>query len=133
MYYPPLPPITMAIKRLPRMKERQLSEAQKLIHNCCCNYDQGNCLLLDGWESQKCVQCQTYSLCCTWFRDAVLPNDPYLRAEILRIHTDKSCTLCGKPIFSKSNRAKYCPVCARKERRRKEAERLHKHYLKSRI
>ena len=40
-----------------------------------CNYDCGNCLLLDNGEECVCPQSITYSLICKWFRAAVLPLD----------------------------------------------------------
>ena len=39
----------------------------------CCNYDEGNCLLLDDGEPCVCVQSISLSLMCRWFRVAVLP------------------------------------------------------------
>ena len=39
----------------------------------CCNYDQGNCTLLEDGEPCVCVQGISYSVLCKWFRNAVLP------------------------------------------------------------
>ena len=41
----------------------------------CCNYDNGNCILLNNGEPCVCVQSISYSLICRWFRIAVLPLD----------------------------------------------------------
>ena len=117
---------------LPRMNYPQYRKARKLVRECC-NYCDGNCLLLDDGEECVCVQSISYSLLCKWFRLAVLPTDPELEAEVLKYRVEKECCICGKAIYSSSNRAKYCPDCSRKVRRRKEAERLHQHYPKSRI
>ena len=40
--------------KLPRMDYRQHRRARRLVHECC-NYDGGNCLLLDGTGSLACV------------------------------------------------------------------------------
>ena len=40
---------------LPRMDYRQHRRARRLVHECC-NYDGGNCLLLDDGEPCVCVQ-----------------------------------------------------------------------------
>ena len=119
--------------KLPHMNDKLLRRCKALIRERCCNYDHGCCLALDDGESCPCVQSISNSLLCKWFRLAVLPTDPELEAEVLIYQAEKECCICGKTIYSSSNRAKYCPDCSRKERRRKEAERLHKHYLKSRI
>lgn len=63
-----------------------------------------------------------------WFRNAVLPADCELYAEVMRNRPEKSCLVCGKPIFSTSNRAKYCPFCAKRERRKQDAKRKREHY-----
>ena len=41
--------------KLPRMDYRQHRRARRLV-NECCNYDAGNCLLLDDGEPCVCVQ-----------------------------------------------------------------------------
>ena len=41
--------------KLPRMDYRQHRRARRLVHECC-NYDGGNCLLLDDGEPCVCVQ-----------------------------------------------------------------------------
>ena len=45
---------------LPRMDYRQHRRARRLVHECC-NYDAGNCLLLDDGEPCVCVQSISYS------------------------------------------------------------------------
>ena len=66
---------------LPRMDYRQHRRARRLVHECC-NYDEGNCLLLDDGESCVCVQSISLSLMCRWFRVAVLPLDGELAAAL---------------------------------------------------
>lgn len=68
--------------KLPRMDYRQHRRARRLVHECC-NYDEGNCLLLDDGEPCVCVQSISFSLMCRWFRVAVLPLDEELAAALL--------------------------------------------------
>ena len=67
---------------LPHMDYRQHRRARRLVHECC-NYDEGNCLLLDDGEPCVCVQSISLSLMCRWFRVAVLPLDGELAAALL--------------------------------------------------
>ena len=64
-----------------RMDYRQHQAARRLVHECC-NYDEGNCLLLDDGEPCVCVQSISYSLMCRWFRVAVLPLDGELASWV---------------------------------------------------
>lgn len=105
---------------LPRMTEGQHRRARTLIRRNCANFDGGNCLPLDVCP---CPQMISYTLICKYFRAAVLPADPALCAEIMAERPPKSCRICGAPIFSLSNAAKYCPNCAVRERRRRDRER----------
>lgn len=50
---------------IPRMDYRQYRAARRLVHECC-NYDSGNCLLLEDSEPCVCVQSISYSLLCRW-------------------------------------------------------------------
>ena len=113
--------------KIPRMDYQQYRAACRLVHECC-NYDGGNCLLLEDIEPCVCVQSISYSLYCRWFRLAVLPLDKGLEAALLYRAERKRCTECGGCFLPKSNRGKYCPECAAKVRRRKEAERQRKRY-----
>lgn len=87
---------------LPQMTGRQRYRANALIKKLCANYDDGNCLLLDEGEGCVCVQSISYSLLCRYFRNAVLPADPALEAEILGTHPDR-CVSCGAPIIKRGN------------------------------
>lgn len=118
-----LPPIERgADGSLPRMTPAQRKRANALIRKACCNCDNGNCLLLDDGEPCVCPQTISYSVCCKWFRWAVLPGDPALEAEIFQGEAVKHCAECGQAFASKSKRAKYCPVCAEKVHRRQKTE-----------
>ena len=97
--------------KLPRMDYRQHRRARRLVHECC-NYDEGNCLLLDDGEPCVCVQSISLSLMCRWFRVAVLPLDGELAAALLCRGSRKRCAVCGAAFVPKSNRGKYCPGCA---------------------
>ena len=104
------------------MTYQQYRAARRLVHECC-NYDCGNCLLLDNGEECVCPQSITYSLICKWFRAAVLPLDAGLCATLLCRADMKKCVLCGGLYLPKSNRAKYCPDCAAHMKRAKATER----------
>ena len=120
------------MRMLPRLTPKQRQKANALIKRLCANYDGGNCLVLDDGEPCVCVQSISYSLLCRWFRAAVLPLDAALYAEISKSRDEvKRCAVCGAVFTPKSNRAKYCPACAKKMRRRKEAERQRKRYQQS--
>ena len=117
--------------KLPRMDYRQHRRARRLVHECC-NYDEGNCLLLDDGEPCVCVQSISFSLMCHWFRVAVLPLDGELAAALLHRGSRKRCAVCGAAFVPKSNRGKYCPGCAGRmkkikatERKRKQRQRCH--------
>ena len=103
---------------LPRLKPGQRKRANALIRKTCCNYENGNCLLLDDGEECVCPQTLSYSVCCKWFRWAVLPQDKALEAEIFRSARVKRCAECGATFVPRSNRAKYCEACARRVHRR---------------
>ena len=116
---------------IPRMNYRQYRKARKLTHECC-NYCDGNCLLLDDGEECVCVQSISYSLLCRWFKAAVLPLDAALCAEISKSRDEvKRCVECGAVFTPKYNRAKYSPDCAARGRRKKEAERQRQRYLQA--
>lgn len=95
-----------------QMTPRQRRKGHALIRKLCCNYDSGNCLALDDGEPCVCVQSISYSFCCTWFREWVLPGAPVLYAEIMQPKGLKRCAECGTLFLAKSNRAKYCSDCA---------------------
>ena len=53
---------------------------------------------------------------------------PELLADVMRERPGKCCAVCGKPVYSSSNRAKYCPACAKQERRKQDAKRKREQY-----
>ena len=107
-----------------RLDEKQYRAVKKMTRAACANNEYGNCLLLDDGETCVCVQSISYSLICRYFREAVLPADKQLHAEITRSGENdlKRCAVCKTPFMAGSYRAKYCPACAGKIRRRQKAE-----------
>lgn len=64
---------------------RQSAKVRKLARRECCNCIDGNCLLLDDGEENKCVQLiARYGIYCKYFREAVLPDEKELYEEILQ-------------------------------------------------
>ena len=62
---------------------KQFAEIKPLIKSRCCNYYQGNCLLLDDGDTHKCVQIISCSgIYCNYFKRAVLPADKELHEQI---------------------------------------------------
>ena len=96
-----------------RLNDAQHRRVKKLTRCHCANNVRGCCLLLDDGEPCVCVQAISYSLLCRYFREAVLPADRELCADLAATaDTRKKCELCGKPFPARSNRAKYCDRCA---------------------
>ena len=120
-------------KRLPPLERRpdgslyhmtpaQRKQANSLIRRECCNCESGDCIALDDGDACTCPQTVSFSVCCKWFRWAVLPLDKTLEAEIFRDKDLKRCAVCGGVFVPKSNRAKYCPGCAARVHRRQKTE-----------
>ena len=71
----------MVIKITPQQAKR----VNVLLRKLCANYDGGNCLLLDDGEPCVCVQSiSKYGIYCNYFKNAVLPVDEGLYAEIMK-------------------------------------------------
>lgn len=98
----------------------------ELIRKRCCNYNDGNCILLDNGDSCICPQTISYSLLCKWFRTAVLPNDNELYIRLMKPKNTKICAICGKEFLYKGNKAKYCKECKKRVQRNQAAERKRK-------
>ncbi|HBU12791.1 MAG TPA: conjugal transfer protein [Clostridiales bacterium] len=108
---------------LPHMTPKQRQMAVKLIRNICCNYDNGNCIVLDDGDACVCVQSISYSVNCKFFRHVLLESKEglSLKAEIFHDDTTKRCTVCSKAFQSKSNNAKYCGKCAEEVKKKQKA------------
>ena len=116
-----------------RLNDAQHRRVKKLTRCHCANNVRGCCLLLDDGEPCVCVQAISYSLLCRYFREAVLPADRELCADLAATaDTRKKCELCGKPVPARSNRAKYCDRCAPYAARRNAAERKRRQRTKAR-
>ena len=121
--YKRLPPIERKQDGpLYRMTPAQRKQANALIRRECCNYEDGNCMLLDDGDTHTCPQTISFSVCCKWFRCSVLPQIGTLETEIFRDKELKHCAVCGSVFVPKSNRAKYCPNCAARVHRRQKTE-----------
>lgn len=84
----------MGASEIPHMTYQQYRTARRLERECC-NYDCGNCLLLDDGEECICPQSITYSLICKWFRAAVLPLDAGLCAALFPAFLCQTAALPG--------------------------------------
>ena len=121
--YKDLPPLERRPDgSLYRMTPAQRKQAASLIRRECCCCEGGNCIVLDDGDTHTCPQTISFSVCCKWFRWAVLPLDGTLEAEIFRDKDLKRCVVCGGVFVPKSNRAKYCPGCAARVHRRQKTE-----------
>lgn len=110
----------MVIKITPQ----QAKKVNALLRKLCANYDGGNCLLLDDGEPCVCVQSiSKYGIYCNYFKNAVLPVDEGLHAEIMKPTGGKRCVLCRQEFASRAKNQRYCPACAAKQKRLKAAER----------
>ena len=119
---------------IPRMNYPRITRQRPgtLVREVLRTYCDGNVSAAGRWRRMCCVQSISYSLLCRWFRAAVLPLDAALCTEITKDRdVVKRCSECGAAFMPKSNRAKYCPACAKRMRRRKEAERQRKRYWQS--
>ena len=68
-----------------RVTAGQAGRVRRLARGKCCNCVNGNCLLLDDGEENRCVQLiSRYGIWCNYFLRAVLPGDRELYAEILQ-------------------------------------------------
>lgn len=124
----PLCLVCMEGKKLPviRMDSGQHRKVNLLIRQLCANYDAGACLVLDDGEPVACPQTLTCSLCCNYFKGAVLPADLPLSAELFTDRRKKPCALCGALFLPSGNRAVYCPACTKKQKRKRAALRKQK-------
>ena len=110
----------MVIKITPQQAKR----VNALLRKLCANYDGGNCLLLDDGEPCVCVQSiSKYGIYCNYFKNAVLPADRELFAEIMQPSHQKRCQICKSFFVPKAKNQRYCPDCAAVQKRKKAAER----------
>lgn len=99
----------------------QRRRCNRLIKRLCANYDGGNCLPLDEGDGCVCVQMISLSLICKYFRNAVLPAEKELYADIFKQRTYR-CAECGTAFTPNSNRQKYCADCGKRIHRKQKTE-----------
>ena len=121
------------MRRYKRLTPDTYRSVNAVIKQYCCNYYDGNCILLDSDYPCTCPQSISYSLLCKWFRDNVLPNDRKLYGELLIAEKRKKCFVCGKYFIANSNRAKYCSDCRERITRLQAAQRKRKQREMSRL
>lgn len=109
-----------------RLTPSQSRRVNVLVKKACCNYMNGDCILLDDGSRCGCPQVISFSLICKWFRTAVLPADNELYAELYAMEDKRRCVVCKTAFASKSNHAKYCPDCRKRITRKQAAERMRK-------
>ncbi len=105
-----------------RMTPEQAAKVKKAVKKRCCNYIDGNCILLEGLDHCPCPQLITRSLICRWFLTAVLPGEEKLHQDLVGKGERKLCRECGAVYYSASNHSKYCADCAATMKRRQQAE-----------
>lgn len=103
---------------------KEIKAVNRLIKSECCNYCDGNCILLDDGEEHVCPQIISRHLCCSWFEKAVLPLDDILLKSISDEGSGviKRCASCGKDLIAAGNRKKYCDACAKARLRKQKAD-----------
>ena len=108
---------------IPRLTYPQYRTVQRLVHSCC-NYQDGNCLLLDDGEECVCPQSISYSLICRWFRAAVLPTDRELCAALFPPPAvgRRRCKECGRLFSPPKHNTLYCLKCAAERAKRSKRE-----------
>ena len=117
-----------------RITPTQSRAVNKLVRDSCCNCDHDNCLLLDDGDTHKCVQLISQTgINCNYFKNAVLPADENLYAEITHKSSGKICAECGKRFYSEAKNTRYCDACSEKIRRKKATERKRRQRAKSKM
>ena len=109
----------------PKLTLKQFAEIKTMIKSRCCNCYQGNCLLLDDGDSHTCPQLITPSrIICRYFLDCVLPSDNTLMKSVTGQTPAETivCALCGSKTEKTGRNQKFCPDCARKKQRQRNAE-----------
>ena len=110
------------VKKQYKVTPKYQSAVTSLIRKECCNYMWNSCVYLDC----VCPQIGHATLCCKWFREAVLPLNKELQAALMNLDVMKDCSVCHKQYVPNSNRSKYCDDCGIKVRRKQILNRVHK-------
>ena len=107
---------------LPELTPEQRRRCNALIKRLCANYDGGNCIALDDGDGCVCVQSISYHIYCKYFRNAVLPAEPMLEADIFKSDTRAKCEQCHKSFVQSHHNQKYCKDCAASRHKRQIAK-----------
>lgn len=110
------------MKKEIEMTAGQMKCVNRLIEAECCNCVNSVCIVMDHGYGCYCPQMGMKILFCPWLREAVLPADGKLRRDLIGDIRMKSCEMCRREFSPKSNRARFCPICALKNRRKKKTE-----------
>lgn len=114
-----------------RLTGSQAKRMNRLIRDECSNCVDDICIVVDHGYGFYCPQIGMRILFCPWLREAVLPLDERLRRDLIGDIRMKPCEMCRREFSPKSNRAMFCPACAHKRRKSKEAERQRERYHRS--
>lgn len=74
-------------------------------------------------KQSKRINALVRKLCCNYFKNAVLPADRELFAEIMQPIHQKRCQICKSFFVPRAKNQRYCPDCAAVQKRKKAAER----------
>ena len=113
------------------MSAGQTKRMNRLIREECCNCVDDICIVLDHGYGFYCPQMGMQILFYPWLREAVLPADERLRCDLIGDIRMKPCEKCRREFSPKSNRARFCNLCAQRRRKSKEAERQRERYRRS--
>lgn len=101
----------------------EIKKVKRLIKDECCNYENGNCILLDDGEEHTCPQFVSRHLCCRWFYKNVLPMKSELCLALESLPKGVArCPKCDRLFRKVSNRRLYCEPCAKQTKKRQKAD-----------
>lgn len=106
------------------LTRREKTAIRALVTKWCANYDRElGCLPLEC-ECFMLGKCWTGAYC-RYFREAVLPLDPALEADLSgRGIGSARCPVCGRPIPA-DGRRRYCsPACGKTAHRKQQREHM---------
>ena len=86
--------------------------------------------MISEYDYEPCPQLASNSLICKYFRDAVLPYNKLLHAQIMGHECVRGCEVCGKTFRAVNNRAKFCERCTKIERNKRQRKYMAEKRLK---
>ena len=82
---------------------KQSRSVNALVRRECCNYDNGDCILLDC----TCPQTITYShIICKWFKTAVLPLDKELYIQLAKTTAHQNMCCLRQAVYFQGKQGK---------------------------